>query len=252
VYQDASGVERADRGVTEGEKMLKTIYNELSAAWILLTTKHTPLPNNVYNSYPIILIHGFGGKKSNLYPLANYLNNNRLNGVYGFTNIHFFEYPMLQSIETSVKKLHEFILKVGGEQHHLVGHSLGGTIAREYTKKYYTDVITLITLGSPEYGIHNDEPDTPELAIYGEHDFIVSKKSSTISPLIIYSKALTPVQVLTLYKNWISNITFFSSMVISDIGHIALVTDERVMSIIHSEIKLSDDESSEENRNRKN
>ena len=200
--------------------MLKTIYNELNAVLTLLTTKYTPLPNEVYNSYPIVLIHGFSGNKSNLYTLANYLNDNSLNGVYGFTNIHFFEYPMLQSIETSVKKLREFILKVdGNSQHHLVGHSLGGTIAREYTKKYYTSVITLITLGSPEYGIHNDEPDTPELAIYGEHDFIVSKKHSTI----------------------------FSSMVISDIGHIALVTDERVMSIIHSEIKLNDNESSEEN-----
>jgi pimeloyl-ACP methyl ester carboxylesterase len=116
---------------------------------------------------PVILIHGYGGDRSNLLAIASYL---RLSG---FDNLAYFEYPRRQPIAVSAMKLGSAVEEVAGPLGgaHLVGHSLGGTIARLYAATARRGAVrSLVTLGSPYlYGHWGSR----ELAIYGDQDPIV-------------------------------------------------------------------------------
>jgi pimeloyl-ACP methyl ester carboxylesterase len=116
---------------------------------------------------PVILIHGFGGDRSNLLAMASYL---RLSG---FDNLSYFEYPRRQLITASAAKLGKLVDEIAGPVGgaHIVGQSLGGTIARLYASTARRGAVrSLVTLGSPYlYGHWSSR----ELAIYGDEDPIV-------------------------------------------------------------------------------
>jgi pimeloyl-ACP methyl ester carboxylesterase len=151
-----------------------TVIRELAAAGALLASY--PLdaiaqraPRLMWGNpeEPVILIHGFGGSRSNLLALASYL---RLSG---FDNISYFEYPRRQSIAVSAMKLGNLVDEIAGPRGgaHIVGHSLGGTIARMYSAAARRSAVrSLVTLGSPYLYGHWA---SSELAIFGDEDPIV-------------------------------------------------------------------------------
>jgi hypothetical protein len=116
---------------------------------------------------PVVLIHGFGGSRANLLALASYL---RLSG---FDNISYFEYPRRQPIAVSAMKLGNLVDEIAGAHGgaHIVGQSLGGTIARMYSATARRSAVrSLVTLGSPYlYGHWASR----ELAFFGDEDPIV-------------------------------------------------------------------------------
>jgi pimeloyl-ACP methyl ester carboxylesterase len=151
-----------------------TVIRELAALGALLASY--PLdavarraPTLVWGNpeEPVILVHGFGGDRSNLLAMASYL---RLSG---FDNLRYFEYPRRQPITVSAMKLGSLVDEIAGPVGgaHIVGHSLGGTIGRLYaTTARRGAVRSLVTLGSPYlYGHWASR----ELAIYGDEDPIV-------------------------------------------------------------------------------
>lgn len=151
-----------------------TVLREIAAVGALLASY--PLdavarraPSIVWGSpgEPVILVHGFGGNRSNLLTIASYLR------FSGFDNLSYFEYPRRQPIAVSAIKLSNLVDEVAGPTGgvHLVGHSLGGTIARLYAVTARRGAVrSLVTLGSPYlYGHWASR----ELAIYGDQDPIV-------------------------------------------------------------------------------
>ncbi|HXW85647.1 MAG TPA: alpha/beta fold hydrolase, partial [Candidatus Binataceae bacterium] len=132
-----------------------SIWREVAAAGALLASypldavarrgPAVPGIGALLESEPVILVHGFGGNRSNLLLLAAYLK------LAGFERLAYFEYPAHQSIPSSADALGRMAHQVGGEGGvHLVGHSLGGTIARWYaTGARRGAVRSLVTLGSP-------------------------------------------------------------------------------------------------------
>ncbi len=116
---------------------------------------------------PVLLAHGLGGNRTNLLGLAAFLQ------MAGLWNLVFFEYPRHQSVADSVSQLGSLVGKVapqGGA--HLIGHSLGGTIMRQYVAETRSgSVRSLVTMGSP-YSLSQASPN--ELAIFGEEDPIVT------------------------------------------------------------------------------
>ena len=77
------------------------------------------------SSEPVILLHGFGGSRANLLALAAYIR------LAGFDNVSYFEYPRWQTLTDSAAQLGRVAdEKSGGDGVHLIGHSLGGTVAR--------------------------------------------------------------------------------------------------------------------------
>jgi len=158
-------------------------YQELAAATILAASYPFDRIERGLGAYQprwgdaVVLVHGFGGDRSNLLPLRAYLQ------LAGFPNVVYFEYPKRQSLGLSVAKLLELIQKLS-EAHgtvHLAGHSLGGVIARESERRAGPGAVSsLITLGSPYYP---DQQSPRELAIFGEEDrLIAAPRAESLQP----------------------------------------------------------------------
>lgn len=165
-------------------------------------------------SEPVILLHGLGGSRSNLFALAAYLR------LAGFDNVSYFEYPRWQSIGDSAGELghvvEEKIAEKGGAPGvHLIGHSLGGTVARRYSAGARRNAVrTLITLGSPySYGQWSPR----EVAIFGEDDPIVPAPIETLVTRAAFSRIVT----------------------LSDVGHLALIFHPEVLRIVGTELRAN-------------
>jgi pimeloyl-ACP methyl ester carboxylesterase len=160
-------------------------------------------------SEPVILIHGLGGSRANLLGLAAYLR------CTGFDNIAYFEYARLQTIIESAAQLRGFARERFGDTGvHLVGHSLGGTIARIHAAAAPGHVRSLITLGSP-YSYAQWSP--RELAIFGDDDPIVP----------------APIVAMTAPSS------FGRVEILDDTGHLALIYHPEALRIVATELRAN-------------
>lgn len=112
-----------------------------------------PLPGaRVKGPRPVIVLHGYAMNRANYLPLAYRMGRAGLGPIYGF------EYWTLGRIAAGARQLGWFIDQVreatGSPQVDLVGHSMGGVVARYYVTLAGGDgtVNHLITLGSPHSG----------------------------------------------------------------------------------------------------
>jgi triacylglycerol lipase len=102
---------------------------------------------------PILLVHGIVDNHTIFTPLERALRRR------GFTDLSSFDYGLLTSdvratahdLAVAVEKLVE---ESGSEKVHVIGHSLGGLIARYYAQRMggHQHVHTLVTLGTPHQG----------------------------------------------------------------------------------------------------
>ena len=161
-------------------------------------------------SEPVILIHGFGGSRANLLALAAYLR------LAGFDNVSYFEYPRWQSIDDSAAQLGRIVEeKSGAKGAHLVGHSLGGTVARRYaTGAPKGAVRSLVTLGSP-YSYGQRSP--AEVAIFGDDDPIVP----------------APVEAL------VNRAAFARVVRLPEVAHLALIFHPEALRIVGTELRAN-------------
>ena len=102
---------------------------------------------------PIVLVHGLLDNRSIFGPLKRQLRRR------GFGKVVCHSYSMrTHDIETAALRLAQAVERLcdetGYERVHVIGHSLGGLVARWYVQKMGGDarVHTLITLGSPHAG----------------------------------------------------------------------------------------------------
>jgi pimeloyl-ACP methyl ester carboxylesterase len=160
-------------------------------------------------SEPVILIHGLGGSRANLLGLAAYLR------LAGFDNIAYFEYPRHQTIVESAAQLGQFVREHFGDSGvHLVGHSLGGTIARFHAAVAPGRVRSLVTLGSP-YSYAQWSP--RELAIFGDDDPIIP----------------APIVAMTAPSS------FGRVQILDNTGHLALIYHPEALRLIATELRAN-------------
>jgi pimeloyl-ACP methyl ester carboxylesterase len=162
------------------------------------------------SSEPVILLHGFGGSRANLLALGAYIR------LAGFDNVSYFEYPRWQTLADSAAQLGRVAEeKSGGDGVHLIGHSLGGTVARRYTAGAPQHAVrTLITLGSPfSYGQWSPR----ELGIFGDDDPIVP----------------APIEAL------LSPDAFARIVTLHDVGHLALIFHPEALRVIGTELRAN-------------
>ncbi|MBB5954956.1 putative alpha/beta hydrolase family esterase [Saccharothrix tamanrassetensis] len=105
---------------------------------------------------PIVLVHGIGDNRSAFAVLSGALRRR------GFGVVHAVNYSVLTALTGDVRRsaalLGEHVERIceqtGSERVHVVGHSLGGLIARYYVQRLQGDarVRTLVTLGTPHGG----------------------------------------------------------------------------------------------------
>jgi len=162
------------------------------------------------SSEPVILIHGFGGSRANLLALAAYLR------LAGFDNVSYFEYPRWQMLGDSAAQLGRIAgEKSGGQGVHLIGHSLGGTVARRYAAAAPKRAVrSLITLGSPySYGQWSPR----EVGIFGDDDPIVP----------------APIESLT------NRAAFARIVTLHDVGHLALIFHPEALRVVGTELRAN-------------
>lgn len=105
---------------------------------------------------PILLVHGIGDNRSVFTVLAAALRRR------GFGVVHAVNYSVLTAVSGDVRQaaalfgqqVEQVCEQTGADRVHVVGHSLGGLIARYYVQRHDGDqrVDTLVTLGTPHRG----------------------------------------------------------------------------------------------------
>jgi pimeloyl-ACP methyl ester carboxylesterase len=194
----------------------RTIAGEIAALGGLIASYPLDWMSQLTESYlskaesePVILLHGLGGSRSNLLGLAAYLR------LAGFDNLAYFEYPRFQTIVDSASQLRDFACERFGDCGvHLVGHSLGGTIARFHAASAPRRVRSLVTLGSP-YSHAQWSP--RELAIFGDDDPIVP----------------APTNAMTAPSS------FGRIKVLDNTGHLALIYHPEALRIVATELRAN-------------
>lgn len=145
------------RGRAEsGQRRLRAVLGEWGMAMVVSAVRPAgflPLPGaHTIGPRPIILLHGYAMNRANFVPLAYRLARAGLGPILGF------EYWTLGRTAAAARQLGWFVDEVraatGAAEVDLIGHSMGGVVARYYVTLAGGDpaVHRLITLGSPHAG----------------------------------------------------------------------------------------------------
>lgn len=135
-------------------KLIVTEFSVLVLALLLRPLGWLPprIPSGPPRRPPVILLHGLFQNRSCLLPLKW-----RLHAA-GFHQVISVNTPAWLDLETLTARLGQTVNAVlvatGAQQVHLVGHSMGGIIARNYLQQHdhARQVAACVTLGSPHLG----------------------------------------------------------------------------------------------------
>jgi len=200
----------------------RTVYRELAILGLLLASYPFEVLSRQVERYlprlgsaeddPVILAHGLGGSRAHFLAFAAYLR------MSGFSNVRFFEYSRSQSQSTaeSAKRLGTLVEDLDAPRGvHIIGHSLGGTIARRFTSMAPKGTVrSLITIGSP-YSFSQTSP--LEVAIFGDEDPIVPPPPTELMP----------------------DQMFREMVVLEDTGHLAILYHPETLRVAASELRLN-------------
>lgn len=150
---------------------------------------------------PVLLVHGYGANKSNWLFLSRYLDQA------GFARQHALNYNPLQAdiprlAEQCAERALELRDHFGTERIHVVGHSLGGVIAR-----YAVQVLGLegvhvgITVASPHGGVRLARYGSPLSAVSPLHSGLQLRPDSPVMTLLRASAQPTTTRWVAYYSN---------------------------------------------------
>ena len=129
--------------------------------------------NSIVNKFPIIVLPGFGGSWDIAAILSGTSGNNwevpeqitvydgllnslKINGYEEDKDIFLFPYDWRKPLDALADDLKNFITNKGlaNKKIDMIGHSMGGLVARAYAQKYGVEKIDkIITAGSPHFGL---------------------------------------------------------------------------------------------------
>jgi len=142
-----------ERRLLGGVRVALAEWAASAALWAVRPAGFLPLPGaKGQGPRPILLLHGYAQNRASFVPLALRLSRAGLGPVLGF------EYWTLGRIAAGARQLGWFVDEVrertGAAEVDIVGHSMGGVVARYYVALAGGDgaVRNLITLGSPHHG----------------------------------------------------------------------------------------------------
>lgn len=63
--------------------------------------------------------------------------------------VYLFDYVSRKYSLNTLNELNQLILKIKEKEIHIIGHSMGGLVARNYIHKYQNNIVSLITIATP-------------------------------------------------------------------------------------------------------
>ncbi len=158
-----------------------------------------PLPASV--DTPVLLVHGYGANKSNWLFLRRYL------AQAGFTRVHALNYnPWSADIpglaERCAERAQELRERLGVDRVHLIGHSLGGVIARYAVQVLGTEGVDVcITIASPHGGVRLARYGSPFATVSPLASGLQLRPDSTVMTLLRHSARPLPTRFVAYYSN---------------------------------------------------
>lgn len=225
--------------VVRGQTSLRTLLTEWGMAAAVSAARPAgflPLPGaRREGPRPVIVLHGYAMNRANFLPLAYRLSRAGLGPIVGF------EYWTLGRTAAAARQLAWFVDHVhaltGAPQVDIIGHSMGGVVARYYVTLGGGDgaVHRLITIGSPHGGT-----DISRVGIgHANRELVIGSKLVTrlaaaprpqltrITTILSRADALVPAAQQ-------AEIPGAERIVYDDLGHVAMLGSRRVArEIIH-------------------
>ena len=225
-----------------GRLGLKTVLAEWGMAAVVSAARPAgflPLPGaRREGPRPVIVLHGYAMNRANFLPLAYRMSRAGLGPIVGF------EYWTLGRTAAAAKQLGWFVEHVqamtGAPQVDIVGHSMGGVVARYYVALGGGDgaVHRLITLGSPHGGT-----DVSRVGVgHPTRELVVGSKLVTrlaaapapqitrLTTILSHADALVPAGAQ-------AEIVGAERIVYDDLGHVALLGSRRVARDVIARLK---------------
>lgn len=110
-------------------------------------------PQQSPHDIPVVMLHGFFHNRSGFYVMRQHLQKS------GFNKLYTFNYSVLTNniegiADAFAERIEEILLLTRREKVHIIGHSLGGLIARYYIQALGGDtrVAKCVTMGTPHFG----------------------------------------------------------------------------------------------------
>jgi pimeloyl-ACP methyl ester carboxylesterase len=223
-------------------RRIKAVAGEWVASTAVALTRpfgHLGLPVGVRRpgGRPVIMVHGYAMSRANFLLLARRLHSDGLGPFFGF------EYWTLARLEHSARRLARYVERVrlatGHDQVDIIGHSLGGLVARYYVAlEGGTEAVrNLITIGSPHSGTHTSK--------FGFGP--VSRQMRPGSPTLTRLASVPPpaCPVLSVWSRSdamvvpaaSARLTWADEVVFEDLGHLSMLASRRVARLVSERLR---------------
>lgn len=186
---------------------------------------------------PVVLLHGFGQGNANFLVLGNRLHRAGLGPLYGF------EYWTLGKVTTAARRLGVLVEEVcarhGAAKVDLVGHSMGGVVARTYVSLFggAERVRHLVTIGSPHHGTSMAKLGLgwPTVELDASSELLRTLAAAPppgVEVTCIWSRADGLVSTRRE-----ASVPFAEELVYEDLGHLSLLFSRRVADAIGARLR---------------
>jgi pimeloyl-ACP methyl ester carboxylesterase len=192
---------------------------------------------------PVLLVHGYGANKSNWLFVTRYLRQA------GFERVHALNYnPLAADIPALAAQCAERADQVrehfGTERIHVIGHSLGGIIARYAVQVHgLRDVGVCVSVASPHGGVRMARHGSPIATLSPFASGVQLRPDSSVMTLLRHSAQRSSTRWVAYYSNLDLIVPARRAMIlepeleatnilVKDTGHLSIMLSRRLSSSI--------------------
>ena len=200
---------------------------------------------------PVLLVHGYGANKSNWLFVKRYLRQA------GFERVHALNYnPLTADIPALAEQCAERAEAVrdhfGTDRIHVIGHSLGGIIARYAVQVHgLRDVGVCVTVASPHGGVRMARHGSPFATLSPFASGVQLRPDSSVMTLLRHSAQPGPTRYVAYYSNLDLIVAAKRAMIlepeleatnilVKDTGHLSIMLSRRLSSSIVDQLGASE------------